>query len=556
MRKFLIYLKLTWVKIIIIELVLIFLFFIAAFLFYSFSEFFALERYSRQTLLAQYGWLFIVFIMVHLVSMPLMFGFQIYMMQGGFSKMVSQRYDKAKVNVKWDEVIGMEDAKREALELVKLLKDRAMLKAIGGKIIKGTLMIGPPGCGKTYLAKAIATECNLPLLTTVGSEFVGIFVGLGAGKMKALFRQARAMAEYEGGCIIFIDEIDSFARPRMTEMGLGAGLDHNATVNQFLTEMDGLRQIENNIAVIAATNVPEGELDPAIMRAGRFDRKIMVSRPKLAERERLFTFYLSKIKTDSTVNRNLLARKTVWFTPAEIENMVRESGLIALRDKRDVVNTKDLSAAYDRVSFGHKSNITLSENEKIMTAYHEAGHAIIYYLVHPTDDVMKATIVPRSGNLGYVFARPSEELHSYDRQHLLAEIKVCIASYCAERIKFKTTTTGVGGGKNSDFSKALELAHDMVWRYGMGESGFIGNFHIISPSSISEKTKEILDNDTQNILQTCVKEVDELLTQKWEVLDYFAQELIKHGELEFDEIEALFNQFNLKPISGRSSLRA
>ncbi len=556
MRKFLIYLRLTWVKIVVIGLAVILSLLIGAFLFYSFREFSTLERFTRQNMLAQYGWLFIIFVLVQLISMPLMLALQYYFLQGGFSKIVSQRYDKAKVNVKWDDVIGMEDAKKEALELIKLLKDRAMLKAIGGKIIKGTLMVGPPGCGKTYLAKAIATECNLPLLTTVGSEFVGIFVGLGAGKMKALFRQARAMAEYEGGCIIFIDEIDSFARPRMTEMGLGAGLDHNATVNQFLTEMDGLRQIENNIAVIAATNVPEGELDPAIMRAGRFDRKIMVSRPNLAEREKLFTFYLSKVKTASTVNRNVLARKTVWFTPAEIENMVRESGLIALRDKRDVIDTKDLSAAYDRVSFGHKSNITLSENEKIMTAYHEAGHAVIYYLIHPTDDVMKATIVPRSGNLGYVFARPSEELHSYDRQHLLAEIKVCIASYCAERIKFKTTTTGVGGGKNSDFSKALQLAHDMVWRYGMGKSGLIGDFHTISSSLLSEKTKETLDHDVQDILQTCVKETEELLIQKWEVLDYFAQELVKQGELEFDEIEALFNKFNLKPISGRIHLKS
>ncbi len=226
-----------------------------------------------------------MFVIVHLVSLPIMLGMQFYFMQGG--GMGKVYVEKAKVSVKWDEVIGLENAKKEAWELVKLLKDRALLQRVGGKIIKGTMMIGPPGCGKTYLAKAIASECGLPLLPTVGSEFVGMFVGQGTARMKSLFNQARALAKLEGGCIVFIDEIDSFARPRGADTGFGGGrMDMNSTINQFLTEMDGLRNTENNIVIIAATNVPENELDSAIMRAGRFDRKIKCYKTKFKRTRR------------------------------------------------------------------------------------------------------------------------------------------------------------------------------------------------------------------------------------------------------------------------------
>ena len=552
MKKFIVFLKIYWLRMLIISFIIAAVIGSAFFLYYCFVNFAALENFSRRQISAQMALLLPMFIIVHLVSLPIMYGMQYYFLQGGNIGKI--KIGKAHTNVKWDDVIGLETAKKEAWELVKLLKDRALLKTIGGKIIKGTMMIGPPGCGKTYLAKAIARESGLPLIPTVGSEFVGMFVGQGTARMKSLFAQARAMAKLHGGGIIFIDEIDSFARPRGADMGFGGGrLDQNATINQFLTEMDGLRNTENNIVIIAATNVPEDELDSAIMRAGRFDRKIHFTRPNLKERQDLFKFYLSKIKIEPAVDSNILARKTVWFSPADIDNLVREASLIALRDSRDTINMKDLSAAYERVSFGQKSNIVLTDKEKLSTAYHETGHAIIYYLVHPTDDVMKATIIPRAGALGYVFARPAEELHCKDREHILAEIKVSIASYAVEKRKFGTTTSGVGGSARSDFHAALRYAHAMVWNYGMGKSGLIGDFYALTSNKfgahfLSEKTKEILDNDTQDILQTCLKDVDKIISENWAAVEQFAQELYKKEELEYDEIEAIFNQFGLKPV--------
>ena len=562
MKKILIFWQLYWLRIVV--LVVFGSVFIAVifFLHSGLSNYFGLEAFSRRQISAYMGFFLIIGIFTAFIQLPLFFGMHYYFLQGGgLAKIGNEKIDKANVNVKWNDVIGMDNAKNEAWEIVKLLKDRHLLKIIGGKIIKGTMFLGPPGCGKTFLAKAIAAESSLPIVSTVGSEFVGMFVGQGTARMKELFRHARALAKINGGCIIFIDEIDSFARPRGADMGFGGGrLDMNSTINQFLTEMDGLRNTENNIAVIAATNVNERELDSAIMRAGRFDRKVHVNRPNLKEREKIFTLYLSKIQAGTSVDIPILARKTVWFSPAEIESMVREGSLISQRSGKKAIEMKDLNDAYERVAFGQKSNLVLSDHEKCWTAYHETGHAILYYLVHPTDDVMKATIIPRAGALGYVFARPSEELHCRDKDHLLAQIKVSIASYVVEKKKFGKTSSGVGGGYGADFFTAMEISKNMVWNYGMGKSGLIGDFYALSNNHgadgyLSDKFKAILNEDMQDILQTCLREVEIIIDQHWEAVEHFAQELYKKEELEFDEIQTIFDRFNLKPYAGRLSLR-
>ena len=454
------------------------------------------------------------------------------------------------VNVKWDDVIGMESAKREAREIVGLLKDRARIVAIGGKIVKGILLMGPPGCGKTYIAKAFATEAGLPMIAMTGSEFfAGVYHGTGPKRVMQLFKEARMLAKAEGGCIIFIDEMDSFAHPRGMEMGGGAVSEENNTINQFLAEVDGLRQDENNIVLLGATNASEDQLDPAILRSGRFERKIYVTRPNLNERKLLFDFYLKKIKANPDVNADMLARKTLWFSPADIDNMVREAGMFALRDNRDIICFKDLSQAYDRILYGEKSNTILNQYEKEWVSYHEAGHAIIGYLLHPTNDVIKATIIPHKGSLGFVAPRPKEEVNIRSKEWYLAEIKVSVASYAAEKIKFGTTGSGVSG----DFQSALSTARQMVWNWGMGRSGYLGDLSMTAGSrnqpisQISERTKEKLDEDVQEILSTCLKDVGDVLNKNRTLLDAFAAELMAKGELEYDEIQIIFDRFGVKP---------
>ncbi len=468
-----------------------------------------------------------------------------WVLQGGLQKLKTKQIKSEKVNIEWKDVIGMEGAKMESKELVELIKDRVRIKKIGGNIIRGMLMIGPPGCGKTYLAKAIATESGMPFISMSGAEFIEVFVGVGASRVRQLFKKARRLAYAYGGCIIFIDEIDSIGKTRGT-YSFGGGQENDSTQNQLLAEMDGIGSREENVIVIGATNAAMTSLDPALLRPGRFDRKIYVARPDLEERDALLRYYLSKIKYEEDVDIGRFARRAVGKSPAEIADLTKEAALIATRYKRDKVTSPDLYEAMERMDLGLKRHSKITDKEKEMTAYHETGHLIVLYLLHPTDDVFKASIIPRGPAGGVVYHVPTEDKQFESREEYMANIKVSLAGYVAEKIKFGTTSTGVGG----DFQNAMRLAHSMVWHYGMGTSGLVGNYSIIPHNEswrdgdqLSESLKARLNAETQDILQACIKDVEELLKRESIIFERFAKELIERLELDYDDIEAIFKEY-------------
>jgi cell division protease FtsH len=447
------------------------------------------------------------------------------------------------LKVTWDDVIGMDEAKQEALEVVNLIKDRTELKRIGGKILRGILMMGPPGCGKTYLAKAIATEAKMPFISMSGSEFVEMFVGVGAGRIRSLFNKARMKAELEGGCIIFIDEIDAVGAQRAVDSGFGGQTEANTTVNQLLVEMDGLKEKDTNIVIIGATNAPEHFLDQALLRPGRFDRKIYVDKPNLEDRQKLFAYYLNNIKYDTeSCKIDRLARITVGQSPADISNIVREAALIAVRNKKEYVTMKEIDDARERIALGIKRRFKYGDAEKLKVAYHEAGHALVTYLLVPAKDVFKITIIPRGPTGGVTWIPEREETFVEDKNSLVNGIKISLGSYAAERVKLGVTTQGVGG----DFAHAYRIAHDMVWKWGMGKSGILGNFYAVKGDFVSDTTKQQLDADVQDIMQTCLREAEDLIRKESAIIDRLAQELVKKEELNYDEIEAIFGEFGRK----------
>jgi cell division protease FtsH len=467
-----------------------------------------------------------------------------------FSRLTKGRVKAENVKVKWDEVIGLEEAKQEAWEVVELLRDHAKVRQIGGKIIRGVLLVGPPGCGKTYLAKAVATESGLPFVSVSGSDFVEIFVGTGPARVRKLFQRAQQYAQTEGGCIIFIDELDAVGASRGVDLGFGAQSEHNNTVNELLVQMDGLESLRHNIIVIGATNASERILDQALLRPGRLDRKIYVDLPGLDGREKLLRFYLARVKASPDIDIPRLARRAVYHSPADLENLIKEGALIATRNQHELITFKDLSEALERIDLGFKIKRRLVPEERLRVAYHEAGHLITTYLLHPTDDVFKASIVSRRGGThGVVYHVPRQELKIDSRDRLLANVKVSLAGYAAEKLKCGSTSVGCG----SDFSHAMTTVREMVWTVGMGSNGFIGNYDVLlgswmfrgsgSHDYLSDRTKDRLNEEMHRLLNESLKDVEELLRREDALLERFKEELLQRDELEYDQIEAIFAEY-------------
>lgn len=493
----------------------------------------SLESYYRNITLAQMP-ISILLVMVNALIFVYLY---VVVLRNGFTTVDKKSIKGREVNVRFSDVVGIDEAKEEAWEVVQLVKDHTRLKKIGGKILRGILMVGPPGCGKTYLAKAIATEAGLPFLSMAASEFNEVFVGVGSSRVRKLFSKARGLAYGFGGCIIFIDELDALGRHRtFNQFG---GSETNTTQNQLLVEMDGLGARLENIIVIGATNAPEDVLDPALLRPGRFDRKVYVSKPGLEGREAIFRLYLNKVKHEASIDVARLARKAVGKSPADIENIVKESALIATRNGKDVITHKELAEAIERVELGVKHRVKMTDRERQMTAYHETGHLITTFLLHPRNDVFKASIIPRKSTLGVVHPTPREEWFADDKEKILADIKCFLAGYAGEKLKFNQTSNGVA----ADFQAATQLAHQMVWRLGMGENGLVGDFTVIPEHQISEESKNRLNQETGRIIQNCLKEVEALLVRERELFERFAHELLTREELDYDEIEAIFAEY-------------
>ena len=494
-----------------------------------------LESFYRIQILATQPLMIIVWLLGATISAFV----YVWVMFGYFTKGTKKQVKGGDVNVRFSDVLGIDESKEEALEVVQLLTDHARLKQIGGKILRGILMVGPPGCGKTYLAKAIATEANIPFLSLAASDFVEVFVGVGASRVRKLFKEAHRLAYSNGACIVFIDELDAIGRAR-TFSWMG-GQETNSTLNALLVEMDGLSARQENVVVIGATNAAEDILDAALLRPGRFDRKIYVDRPSLEGREQLFRFYLGKVKAESSIDVGRLARKAVYRSPAEIENIVKEAALIATRHHRETVTYDDISEAMERIELGVKHRKHMTEEERRRVAYHESGHLVTLYLLHPTDDVFKASIIARRESLGVVHHQPREEFFTSTRSRLLANIQVSLAGYVAEKLVFGVTSDGVA----SDFQSATRIAHTMVWRYGMGRK-YLGDLTVVPEAQLSEQVKAELNQETNEIFQQSAREVEQLLTTERPILDRFAEELLRREELEYDDIEAIFTEFGKK----------
>ncbi|WP_297808383.1 ATP-dependent zinc metalloprotease FtsH [uncultured Methylophaga sp.] len=470
-------------------------------------------------------------------------------MQGGggknpmsFGKSKARMLSDDQVKITFKDVAGVEEAKEEVAELVDFLRDPSKFQKLGGRIPRGILMVGSPGTGKTLLAKAIAGEAKVPFFTISGSDFVEMFVGVGASRVRDMFEQAKKHAP----CIIFIDEIDAVGRHRGA--GLGGGNDEREqTLNQLLVEMDGFEGNEG-VIVIAATNRPD-VLDPALLRPGRFDRQVVVPLPDIRGREQIINVHLRKVPAAEDVEARVIARGTPGFSGADLANLVNEAALFAARANKRLVSMEELELAKDKIMMGaERRSMVMSDKEKELTAYHEAGHAIVGRLVPGHDPVYKVSIIPRGRALGVTMFLPTEDKYSFTKQQLESQISSLYGGRLAEEMIFgeEAVTTGA----SNDIQRATELAHNMVTKWGLSDNMgpmsygedegevFLGR-SVTQHKSVSDLTAKQIDEDVRAVISRNYERAQHLLDENMDKLHAMAQLLIKYETIDSDQIDAI-----------------
>ena len=481
----------------------------------------------------------------------LLLGIWIYFMrqmQGGggrggalsFGKSRARLLSEDQIKITFNDVAGIEEAKQEVSELVEFLRDPGKFQKLGGKIPSGVLMVGSPGTGKTLLAKAIAGEARVPFFTISGSDFVEMFVGVGASRVRDMFEQAKKHSP----CIIFIDEIDAVGRHRGA--GLGGGHDEREqTLNQLLVEMDGFEGNEG-VIVIAATNRPD-VLDPALLRPGRFDRQVVVPLPDIRGREQILKVHMRKVALGDNVKANIIARGTPGFSGADLSNLVNEAALFAARANKKLVDMDEFEKAKDKIMMGaERRSLVMSEEEKKLTAYHEAGHAIVGRLVPSHDPVYKVTIIPRGRALGVTMFLPEEDRLSYSKELLESQISSLFGGRIAEELIFNASK--VTTGASNDIERATQLARSMVTKWGLSdklgpltyseEDGevFLGR-SVTQHKAISDETAHAIDEEIRNIIDKNYKRSEKILKKNIDKLHLMADALIKYETIDQAQID-------------------
>ena len=498
-----------------------------------------------------------VILLVQWFPMLLLIGVWIFFMRqmqvgGGkamsFGKSRARLLNEAQEKNTFADVAGVQEAKEELEEIIAFLKDPKKFTKLGGRIPKGVLLVGPPGTGKTLLARAIAGEAGVPFFSISGSDFVEMFVGVGASRVRDLFVQGKKNAP----CLIFIDEIDAVGRQRGA--GLGGGHDEREqTLNQLLVEMDGFES-NDGVILIAATNRPD-VLDPALLRPGRFDRRVVVPRPDVKGREGILRVHMERVPLEDDVEAEVLAKGTPGFSGADLENLVNEAALLAARSDKEKVAQRDFDLAKDKVMMGsERRSMIISDDEKRNTAYHEAGHALVAMMLPDTDPVHKVTIIPRGMALGLTQQLPEDDRHTLSKEKLEKDLAILFGGRAAEQIKLGHTTTGAG----NDLERASEIARRMVCEWGMSEklgpirfggsdeNVFLGR-DFSQQQGYSEQTASMIDQEVRDLVVGGYNRARQILEENDEALEQMATALLEKESLDRAEIEELVAQYAVRP---------